>query len=243
MRELLPLSRPPLNCGTCPIRAHTECYLLQTRQPATFAALARETLTVTAGNVILREGETPTKTFMLEDGWAFRFTLLPDGRRQILGFLLPGDMISLRSLLPLPMSFSVQALTDATLCSFDAAEFGAALKTSELCDHLIGKLMHHLTMADARISDLGQRTALERVARLIIDLEGRLRRRGLSHGDNVEFPLRQIHIGDALGLTTVHVSRIFSTLRDLGILTLRRQTIAVTDREKLLKIAGRTVSI
>jgi CRP-like cAMP-binding protein len=175
---------------------------------------------------------------MLHAGWAFRFALLPDGRRQILGFLLPGDMISLRSLLSVRMSFSVQTLTDVTLCSFTADEFVHALKNAELCGQLVSKLMHHLTVADGRISDLGRRTALERIARLILDLEGRLRGRGLIQGDAFDFPLRQTHIGDALGLTTVHVSRTFATLRDLDIVTLQRKTISIINRKKLCAILG-----
>lgn len=211
---------------------------MQERCPEAFAALARETILAPEGSILLRKDEIPAKVFMLHTGWAFRFVLLPDGRRQILGFLLPGDMISLRSLLSAPMSFSVQALTRVALCSFPADEFAHTLKSAEICDHLISKLMLHLTMADGRISDLGQRTALERVARLILILEGRLKRCGLIQGDVFEFPLRQIHIGDALGLTTVHVSRTFATLRELDIVTLQRKMISIVDRKKLLTIAG-----
>lgn len=222
------------------MRTHTAYYPLLEQGPAAFAALARETVFMQARRIIVRQGEAPSQIFTLHSGWAFRFTLLPDGRRQILDFLLPGDLISPPALASAAMTFSVQALTDVTLCAFDADAFRQAMRHPALCHHLAARHMTEFAAADARITDLGRRTALERLARLILDLEDRLRRRRLFSGDGIPFPLRREHIADALGLTAVHVSRTVATLRDLGAITLVRDAIFVDNRNVLLETAGET---
>ncbi len=228
-----------MNCAECPVRDAAECHALHQQDPEAFAVLARARVTAPAASLILRAGESASRVFTLYEGWAFRFTLMSDGRRQILGFLLPGDMISLRGLFR-RMTFSVQALSDVRLCAFDAEDFREAIKSSPLRERLVQRLILDAAAADAQVAVLGRRTALQRIVHLILDLDGRLKNRGLAGGDDddMELPLRQNHIGDALGLSRVHVSRTLAVLRDRGAIALGRSGIVLNDRATLRGLAG-----
>lgn len=228
-----------MNCAACPIRDAAECHALHQQDPATFAVLARGRATAPAASLILRAGESASRMFTLYEGWAFRFTLMSDGRRQILGFLLPGDMISLRGLFR-QMTFSVQALSDVKLCAFDADDFRDAMKNSPLRERLVQRLILDAAAADAQIAVLGRRTAVQRIAHMFLDLACRLRDRGLAGGDDgdMALPLRQKHIGDVLGLSGVHVSRTLALLRDRGAIAFGRSGIVLNDRATLRGLAG-----
>lgn len=238
MRISAALPRPPESCLECPIRAFTAYLPLMDRRPELFRALEREVTTIPARRVIVRRGDVPTKVFTLFAGWAYRYTLLSDGRRQILSFILPGELISLRALRATPMTFSVQALTEVVLCAFDAAKMRATLNDPAEAEYLVDKYMEICAEADLRLTDLGRRSATQRVARLMLGLERRLVARGLTVGDAFEFPLRQEHIADALGLTAVHVSRTLSAMRESGAIVLEGGRLTIADRRGLMEILG-----
>ncbi len=189
--------------------------------------------------MLFRESEIPSEVYTLFDGWVFRFKLLPDGRRQILSFLLPGDFLVPQALRRQPLRFSVQALTDVTLCVFDAGEVTrVVLERPLLLRQLEGLCVRDSLSADDRLTDIGRRSAQERIARLILEFEFRLGIRNLVNGNSFPFPLRQEHIGDALGLTKVHVSRTLGSLRRQGLIALTGNYLVVRDRVALMAIAG-----
>jgi CRP-like cAMP-binding protein len=94
--------------------------------------------------------------------------------------------------------------------------------------------------ADQLIVDLGRRTADERIARLILGLVERLRRRDMVRGDppELDFPLRQHHIADATGLTPVHVSKVLSEFRRNGLLRISERSLTVLDLEGFQRVAN-----
>lgn len=231
--------RPPGACAACPVRRHTLYAPIAESRAAEIAALRRESLMIPARRIILRQGEVPSTVFVLYDGWAFRFTLLSDGRRQILSFLLPGELISLPALRLAPLRFSVQALTAVSLCAFNTKDLAGFVQDNPvLTMSLVNECAREAESADRRVTDLGRRSATERVARLILEIESRLRALDRVEGDSFEFPLRQEHIADALGLTAVHVSRTLSGLRDEGLLSLGQGVLMMHNRQRLLEMFG-----
>ena len=179
---------------------------------------------------ILREEKEADEVFTLFDGWAFTYKLLPDGRRQILEFLLPGSFIGLHVLWFKAMPHSVQSLTPVSLCIFDKEKFRDLLRRKPAYEwELLKYSASRQALADERLSDLGRRTAKERIARLALVLHDQLAHRGLVNGGSFPFHLRQEHIADALGLTKVHVSRTLQGLRHEGLLEINRQSARILD--------------
>ncbi|MGE5147128.1 MAG: Crp/Fnr family transcriptional regulator [Candidatus Eiseniibacteriota bacterium] len=197
------------------------------------------TRTVPARRTLYREGEPVAEFATLLEGWAFRYRLLPDGRRQILSIALPGEAIALHTLWVDRMSFSVQSLTDLELRLFDHRALVERLRADGALAFRLGEMMAHEVMVfENRLTNLGRRTAVERVARFILILHTLLAQRGLVEGETFPFPLRQQHIADALGMTPVHVSRVFSELRAMKLISRVGEAIEILDHRRLTDVAG-----
>ena len=200
--------------------------------------LRRGTRQIAERQLLMHEGQSPTELATLLSGWAFRFKLLPDGRRQILSFLLPGDLVVFHGLHDKALNFSVQTLTTVRLCVFDTIELRLFLKDRpHIRCEVEARYAVELAAADEMITDLGQKRAPGRIARLVLALEARLATRGLVEKGVFFFPLRQEHLADTLGLTAIHVSRTLTQLRVHGIISVTRDKLVVHDRERLLDLA------
>jgi CRP/FNR family transcriptional regulator, anaerobic regulatory protein len=165
-------------------------------------------------------------------GWAASVTMLPDGRRQILSFLLPGDVISAGSLFAPRPRRVIQAITDVQYRKFRRHELKVILlKRQDFLDKVLTTWVEEESRADDLIVDLGRRSGDERIARLILKLVERLRTRDMVRGDplEMEFPLRQHHIVDATGLTQVHVSKVISDFRRAGLIKFSSRTLTILD--------------
>jgi len=171
----------------------------------------RRTRTVAARRDIWLEGEPIVCATMIVTGWACRTRLLADGRRQILGFLLPGDIVGMCRQ-PEPVAIAVvSAITDVTLCdaplprsASESDELGRAYAICAALDEAY--LLNHITR-------LGRQTAYERLAHLMLEFGERLAGAGLISGNRFPMPLTQEYLGDTLGLTSVHINRTLQQLR------------------------------
>jgi CRP-like cAMP-binding protein len=188
---------------------------------------------------IYRRGEALDNVFVLCSGWAFRFIRLPDGRRQILSFLLPGDLFSAGIVFKDNAHFSVDALTEIRFSRFNRAEVKhLAVEDQDVLESLAKFCVAENTDADELITDLGQRSAEERIARLILNLATRLEQREVIREHRYPFPLRQRHIADYTGLTSVHVGRVMGAFRKDRVLELSGNVLTLTNRTKLERIAA-----
>jgi CRP-like cAMP-binding protein len=200
---------------------------------------ALATRAVPARRTLYREGEPAADFVQLLDGWAFRFKLLPDGRRQILSIILPGEPIALHTLWTDSLSFSVQSLTHLDLRLFDRPALVEQMhRDAALACRLGAAMAREFVQFENRLINLGQRTAVERVARLILHLHARLQQRDLVEDDVLPFPLRQQHIADVLGMTPVHVSRVFGELRAAQLIGRAGASLAILNYPRLVDIAG-----
>lgn len=188
---------------------------------------------------MVSQGERRAQGYVLLDGWAARYKTLPDGRRQILSFLIPGDIVGLFAPISPYATASVSAVTHVTVSTFSAdaltgvlagsPRLGAALAWAAAREHEI--LAEHLV-------SVGRRTARERIAHLFLELWARLRARGLANGQGLSIPLTQAVIADTLGLSVVHVNRTLRRLAHDGILETRRDVADIRDLERLQQVAG-----
>jgi len=172
------------------------------------------------------------------DGWATSVLRLSKGRRQILSILLPGDMVAGRLLFEPQLQVSIDAITNGSYRTFDRSQLRSAMAAStKIFDKLLSAYNDERNRADQLIADLGQRTASERIARLLLDIWTRLEKAGKVEDDSVEFPLRQTHIADATGLTTVYVSKVINAFRNDGLAEVTDRSLKILDIEKLRHMA------
>ena len=231
----------PGRCAGCPIRKFTPFSDVPVTSLKFLQSARSSDRIVPPRRNIFWEQKGADELFTLYDGWAFTFKLLPDGRRQILDFLLPGSLIGLPALWFEAMPHSAQTLTSVSLCAFDKEKFRDLLRRRPEYEwELLKYLASGQASRDRRLSDLGRRPAKERIARLILEIFGELTARGMTDGDSFPFYPRQQHIADALGLTKVHVSRTLQALRQEGLLELERDSATILDIKGLRELSDYT---
>ena len=176
---------------------------------------------------------------LVANGWAVSYTMLPDGGRQIIDFHLPGDLLGWPAA-PAPSAGALVAtLNECMISELDGAILEEISHSSE---PLAAAFRWTRAMNDAigqqHLVSLGRRTALARVAHLLLELGDRLRLVGRADETGFRCPLTQLDIGDALGLTSVHVSRTLKQLRERGCLTFRNGFASLDDRQQLIELAA-----
>jgi len=187
---------------------------------------------VPARRIICRSQDLHDIVPVICSGWAAAIVMLSDGSRQIVSFLLPGDMISTTMLFDSKPYCLVEAITDVNFRTFNRTDLKALIyKKPDLLDSFFKAWVEEKSRADQLIVDLGRRTADERIARLILNLVDRLTERDMVRGNptEFEFPLRQHHIADATGLTPVHVSKVLTEFRRNGLINISERSITILD--------------
>lgn len=205
-------------CEACGLRRLPAFLTVSSEELGAIEAFRSGTRMVEAGQAIADEHRPSPLLFTLYAGWAFRFKTLSDGRRQILGFLLPGDFIGLQDEFADGHTHGVEAMTGVTLCAFPREKLWPMF-------HAQPKMGYDITwlaageekMVDDNLVTAGRRNASERVAMLLMHLYRRAQRVGMVRDGWVEFPLNQQHIADALGLSLVHTNKTLRRLQALGL--------------------------
>lgn len=201
-------------------------------------ALTRKPRDYSARQDMIREGDRPGPVFVMLEGWACRYKILPSGTRQIMAFLLPGDACDLHIGMLSEMDHGLQAVTDAKIALIHADEMSKLLEQHPR----IANAMYKAQLIDegtlrAWIVSMGRRSSVERVAHLMCELY--LRSKPLDGVDHkVALPISQVVLADALGMTPVHVNRVLRSLREAGAMSLRRGSLTILDPVKLVQIAG-----
>jgi CRP-like cAMP-binding protein len=194
---------------------------------------------IAARHDLIREGDRPGPVFVILEGWACRYKILPSGTRQILAFLMPGDCCDLHIGLLAEMDHSIQAITPARVVAIERVEMDALMDARPRIARAmyISQLIDESTMR-AWITSMGRRNSAERVAHLMCELYIRARNIGLTTETTFSLPVSQILLADALGMTSVHINRIFKELRLAGALKLSRGNVEIINPAKLVRIAG-----
>lgn len=194
--------------------------------------------TIPARRLILHPKEWSEYVPIVCSGWAMSSIALPDGRRQIISFLLPGDIVSIGSLIAPLSGHTVEAITEVTYRKFKRDEIKELVfGRSDLLERLFKLWNEAKTRADQLALDLGRRRADERIARLILRLSEKVARRSTVRTQTFDFPLRQRHIADATGLTPVHVSKILGELQRAGMIEIGGRTLTILNASELQRVA------
>jgi CRP-like cAMP-binding protein len=187
-----------------------------------------------ADHDVVRERDKPSQCCLVLDGWLQRYRLLGNGTRQIFAFHIPGDLPDLQSLYLKTMDHNLAPVVQSRVAFIQHDVMRNLIKSFP---HL-GEILWRDTLIDAAIFrqwivGMGRKDAPQRIAHLFCEMFTKMRAVGLTDGNSCEFPLTQAAIGDALGLSTVHVNRSLMELRRQGFITLERRTLTILDWDAL----------
>jgi CRP-like cAMP-binding protein len=183
---------------------------------------------------LVTDGERQHDCKLIAEGFACRYKLLDDGRRQILSFHIPGDFVDLEGLLSGEMDHSIGTLSHGKVAVVPHA---VMLDLTETYPR-IARALWRTTLLDAAVFrqwlvGVGRRSAFARVAHLLCEMRVRLNAVGLSRNGSYDLPVTQAELADALGLSAVHVNRTLQTLRSQGLITLRGGKMTIEDWDDL----------
>ncbi|GEP06697.1 Crp/Fnr family transcriptional regulator [Methylobacterium oxalidis] len=187
---------------------------------------------------IIGEGDEPEHVNLILEGWACRYKQLEDGRRQIISFFLPGDLCDPHVFVLREMDHSIGTITPVRLAEIHRDQI---LHVTEEHPRITQALWWEMLVTAAIQREwtvnLGQRTGRERIGHLLCELFIRLRGVGLTEGDSCLLPVTQVDLGDATGLSNVHVNRVLQELRASGLIVLRGKRLTIPDLEALQRVA------
>jgi CRP-like cAMP-binding protein len=197
-------------------------------------AIRRRVLHAAAGETLISEGERADRIRIILAGWLSRYKLLEDGRRQIVNFVLPGEICDAFSDLLSRSDHSIDTLTPVAFSEIDREQFEELIAG----DRTLMEALLCLSLVEGSIQrewavNIGRRDALERVAHLLCEIFERLRLVGLVEGNSCVFPVTQMDLADASGLSIVHLNRTLQELRATGLIILRERVLTINDLDAL----------
>lgn len=235
VRQGVPQAKTASSCDTCEIREISVCRALAPEDLARLQMII-STARADAGQSIIHEGDPAENLFNVVSGAVKLYKLLPDGRRQITGFLFPGDFLGIA--LNETYVYTAEALTAVQLCRFPRRRLEGLLREIPTLEReLLGEVATELIAAQEQMLLLGRKTARERVASFLLMLA----KRATAHGrqaNPVELPMSRNDIADYLGLTTETVSRTITQLRQAkAVATASRGEIEILDQTGLEELS------
>ena len=231
--ERLPSGHP---CQGCEVRDRAVCGVLDCDRLEQFRNLGW-TLKLDTGQALFHEGDPATRVFTLTKGTLKLYKLLPDGRRQVTGFMHPGDFLGMS--MDDEHAFSAEALEDAQLCWFPRNRFDDFVEGHGSMERELYRMAaHELAAAQQQMVLLGRKTATERLASFLLHLGKRSEQLPGRPDKIVRLAMSRSDIADYLGLTKETVSRVFSSFRRDRVIRLRSiGEVEIIDRPGLEQIA------
>jgi CRP-like cAMP-binding protein len=227
-----------VRCETCELRTRRAFENKSPEEISFIDSMKVEHRKVPAGQDIIYLGQEDAELFTLFSGWAFRHKTLLDGRRQILNFLLPGDLIGLQASLLSSADHAVEALTAVEVCVFSRRKTWTMFeKMPQLSYELAWLGAREESLVDENLTSVGQRNARDRMGSLILGLYRRADNLGLVKDGTLIFPLTRQHLADALGLSLVHTIKTWSSLRRAGFFRFEGQTLIMLNPRLTVRMA------
>lgn len=179
---------------------------------------------------VVRDGDQPRHVNLILEGWACRYKQLEDGRRQVISIFLPGDMCDPHVFVLKNMDHSLGTLTSCLIAEVSEPSIREITAESRKIEEAFWwEMLVSAAIQREWTVSLGQRLATERLGHLFCELFMRLDAVGLTNGTSCEFPITQADLGDAMGLSTVHINRTLKELRAAGLIRLRGRQLTIPD--------------
>lgn len=225
-------------CRNCPLRKLDAFHELNEGELAFMQRFKMGELQVEPGTPILMEGSNAPQLYTVLRGMGVRYKLTPDGERQVINLVFPGDFLGLQAGIMREMGHSVDATTAMTLCVFDRKNFWQMFKDqpersfditwlAAIEEHFLGEA----------VVTLGQREALSSVAWALVRVVQRADTLGMYTDGRMDFPFRQRDLADALGLSLVHTNKTLRKLRERQLATWSDGVLQIHDMDGLLNLA------
>lgn len=197
-----------------------------------------EDIAFPTGADIMLEGDLDPPLYTVTAGWAIRYKSLQDGRRQILSFVLPGDVIGFQAQFFDSAITSIEAVTEVSLCVVAYRDIADLYQTQpDIAFRFAALAADQKRQMEEQLLSIGQRTALERVAALILDIHSRAEARDMKRNGSIPFPVTQQHIADALGISLVHANRTLKRLQRDGLFRIKGRRLQMLDAAALERVA------
>jgi CRP-like cAMP-binding protein len=221
--------------GSCIVDQFQRLADLDDQERALLAALEGELETFEADQLLLEAGQPASEFYALHSGWACAVRFLPDGQRQVLDIFLPGQLMGLHEIGLAHAQSELVAITELEACAFPRQALSEVFRRSpKLAEMFFLSLAREQAMLTERIINIGRRPANERLAHFLLEMQARLD----PETPIVDLPMTQCLIGDALGLSAVHVSRTLSNLRDEGLIDTDTGQVLLMNREALVEMCS-----
>lgn len=201
--------------------------------------LAKKRITLDAGEALIRAGDKYKCMFIVEEGWLLRARYLPGGSRQIVNFALPGDFLCYNMLMFERSEFDIVARTPVSLWELETQNFRQMMtRHPGLAEALVWSNAHEEALLAERVVSLGRRDATQRLAHVLCEIVARLELIERHEGDVIQLPLLQEDFADILGLSVIHIVRVFNRLEQMGVVRYKSRRVQIIDAEKLKRVAG-----
>ena len=226
------------DCAQCPLRKLDNIQSLKGDELAFMRKFKVGELVIDKGAQILMQGSNSPQLFTVLRGMGLRYKTLPNGRRQVVNFVLPGDFIGLQAGIMGEMETSVDATTQMQLCVFDRSDFWTLFKSQPSLAYdltWLAALQEHF-LGEA-LASVGQMSAEQRICWALLTFHDRCKELKIAHRDTCPLPYTQQDLADALGLSLVHTNKTLKGLRDRQILSWQDGEVHIMDRKSAAEIA------
>ena len=227
-------------CPVCPVQSMGMCETMRVDEILTRTRIDRAVRSFPVGYELYHQEMTNPSYFIIVEGWVALSATLEDGTNQILDFALPGGFLGVHPRSGAPSNHSAVCLTKTKALVMPRVRFDEAMAEDiGLMGHMLNIIACYQMRAYDHIQNISRRNSRSRLAHFLVGLFFRLQRAfPCVPGETIEIPLTLAHIGDALGLTAVHVSRTLGELRDEGLLHLSRRQLVVLAPDRLMEASG-----
>ena len=237
------LTLPHTDCNQCPVRDMSLFKGASKKGLDCAQEFRNNQILVSARSNIFHEGGNNDSIYELFSGWGILYkTVRNNGKRQILRFLLPGDLIGYQTSSSGLAIHSAGTITESILCTFPRAQLGKMLeKNPELAIRLLNMESRDMSLCQSYLMAAGRKTAKESDAFVLLELYYRVQSQVKDSYNavtkTIDFPITQEDIGDAIGLTNVHINRVIKRMISENLITCHKKQLSILDEDKLCEIA------
>lgn len=224
--------------SSCIIK-HFEHYSpLSDSDKALLNSLEQSPKTYRKNTTVWQQGSPSEDLYTVRQGWAYSYRNMEDGTRQVLDIYVPGDIVGLREFAFEKRITGLMVLSDAELCAFPKARLMEVFSESLLlCSIFFMVASADQALLLERLVNFGRRSARQKLAHLLLEVSKRLKKANHDSLNPLKLPLSQTLLADALGLSVVHVNRVFRELRDDKLISSTTGAVELLDIEGLSKVA------